>query len=306
MSNELKRLYIQQSFTANKMKQILTYFKKFPPLHVTRRLTRQNLMELEKHWAKYYKSNLRIVKIATPDEKSTSPYFVNDEFKDTENMFNEASDFLYDIHSILAHSSSDSETSSDSDSSSSDDCELLELLALPRIKVPKFSGSRLQWEKFSETFESLVANNESLSDVQKLRYLKISVVGEARKLIKHVRNTGRNYEIAWNILLQEYSNISDIINIHLHAFMDLPVMQTENAADLMRLRDAVSDSLAALSKYNRPIDKWDDLLIFIVTQKFSSQTRVDWNVTCANVPKCPTYKELEKFMTNRIHSLTDK
>lgn len=46
---------------------------------------------------------------------------------------------------------------------------------LPRIEIPSFSGKYEDWDNFHDMFDSLVIKNESLDNVQKLHYLKISV-----------------------------------------------------------------------------------------------------------------------------------
>ncbi|XP_072934991.1 uncharacterized protein [Epargyreus clarus] len=65
---------------------------------------------------------------------------------------------------------------------------------LPRIELPTYSGKYEEWPTFQDLFVSLVHNNTSLSDVQKLHYLKCSVAGEAevRKANRSLCNELRN------------------------------------------------------------------------------------------------------------------
>ncbi|EZA55219.1 hypothetical protein X777_05205, partial [Ooceraea biroi] len=53
--------------------------------------------------------------------------------------------------------------------------------------LPKFSGNYLEWETFRNTFESLVANNEVLSNTQKFHYLKSGLSGDAALLIANLK-----------------------------------------------------------------------------------------------------------------------
>ncbi|KYN09171.1 hypothetical protein ALC57_18726 [Trachymyrmex cornetzi] len=154
-------------------------------------------------------------------------------------------------------------------------------------------------------FESLVACNASLSKVQKFHYLKTSVTGEAAVLIHNLKISEANYDSAWQLLIDEYDDQQTLVHTHLHAFASLPVMKTENVNDLRKLRDTVSSSLAALKNLDRPVNEWDDLLVYLIAQKFSPRTRSEWNLKRTEFAKLPSYKDINDFLTLRIRRLSD-
>lgn len=43
---------------------------------------------------------------------------------------------------------------------------------LPRIQLPQFSGRYEDWPPFRDLFTSLITNDQSISDVARLHYLK--------------------------------------------------------------------------------------------------------------------------------------
>lgn len=49
---------------------------------------------------------------------------------------------------------------------------------LPRIDIPKFNGTPSDWLSFKDLFSSLILANPTLSSVEKLQYLKTSLVGQ--------------------------------------------------------------------------------------------------------------------------------
>jgi len=136
--------------------------------------------------------------------------------------------------------------------------------------------------------------------------LKASFTGVVA-LIGHIQIADANYEAAWNLLIEEYNNQRAIIHAHIHAhihaFAELPIMKTESAVELKNLRAVVS--LAALTNIGKPVDKWDDLLVYIISQKFSPRTRNERNLQRSKSSAYPTYKEIYDFMTMRIRGLTD-
>ncbi|KYN12351.1 hypothetical protein ALC57_15464 [Trachymyrmex cornetzi] len=154
-------------------------------------------------------------------------------------------------------------------------------------------------------FESLVACNVSLSKVQKFHYLKTSVTGEAAGLINNLKISEANYDSTWQLLIDEYDDLQTLVHTHLHAFASLPVMKTENVNDLRKLRDTISSSLAALKNLDRPVNEWDDLLVYLIAQKFRPRTRSEWNLKRTEFAKLPSYKDINDFLSLRIRGLSD-
>jgi Protein of unknown function (DUF1759) len=69
-------------------------------------------------------------------------------------------------------------------------------IKLPEIRLPTFSGDYDQWVGFREKFKSLVGNNSSLSEAQKLQYLQ-SVLDKDATLVQSDNDT---YEPLWEAL----------------------------------------------------------------------------------------------------------
>ncbi|XP_070170845.1 uncharacterized protein [Polyergus mexicanus] len=303
MTDSLQGLLIEQSITISLMKRVFPNFKKMGKANVTQYKAKSRLDALETLWERCQRLNVQLQQIATADEQRTVQYFIEEEFFTAEDVYHEAADYLADV--IGKFSRCDPNAASTVSDISSRELSGAVSLQLPRIPLPKFSGNFAEWENFRGIFESLVASKESLSNTQKLHYLKASVTGEAAVLINHVKIADANYDGAWKLLIEEYDNQNAIIHAHIHAFADLPIMKTESAVELKSLRDTVAASLAALTNLGRPVEKWDDLLVYIVSQKFSPRTRNEWNLQRGKSTASPTYEEIRDFMTLRIRGLTD-
>ena len=53
-------------------------------------------------------------------------------------------------------------------------------IELPTIALPTFEGDTCSWLQFRDTFEALIVNNTTLSNVQKFHYLIVSFKNEAK------------------------------------------------------------------------------------------------------------------------------
>ena len=61
--------------------------------------------------------------------------------------------------------------------------QVTSVVKLPPISLPTFDGKCEQWVPFYDTFKYLIHFDTSLSDTQKLFYLKSSLKGEAAGIL---------------------------------------------------------------------------------------------------------------------------
>ncbi|XP_029172969.1 uncharacterized protein LOC114941935 [Nylanderia fulva] len=289
---ELRNLLISQVETIDSIKRVLVNFKKLAKANVTLAKTQRRLATLETLWTSCRGLHVKLLQATTSEEQKTVSYFLNGNFLSAEEIYHDTADLLRDT---IKHST---------DSSIREGIHNHNF-QLPRISLPKFSGKFSEWESFKNTFESLVASNDSLSNTQKFHYLKTSVISDAASIISNLKISDANYESVWQLLIDEYDDQLTLIHTHIHAFMCLPTMKAENVAEMRKLRDTVSASLAALTNLKRPVREWDDILVYVISQKFSSKTRSEWNLKISSSRELPSYKDIHEFLTLRIRGLSD-
>ena len=147
---------------------------------------------------------------------------------------------------------------------------------LPRIDLHKFSGNFTDWAEFWDLFISMVTSNNSLTNVERLHYLKTSMMGDASELLKHIATIGENFDRAWTTLTARYENKRLLISSHLKALTSLRAASTESSSELKRLIDGTVGSRGALEQLQRPVKEWDDLLVHLTVLKLDSATRRAW------------------------------
>lgn len=168
-------------------------------------------------------------------------------------------------------------------------------IKLPQLHVSPFDGSFEKWEAFRETFTHAVHNRNDLPNVQKLQFLKGLVKGEAEELIQNFRLTNDNYVTAWELLTRRYNNNRELLKSHLRVIVSAPTCG-ENADDLRRLTNKIASSLLALRNLDRPVDEWDDWVVFHVLDKVGSETRRLWEQHQANTVELSTWGDLDTFL----------
>lgn len=149
-------------------------------------------------------------------------------------------------------------------------------IRLPKIDLPKFTGLYEDWLPFHDTFKSLIHENTSINDVQKLHYLKSSVCGDAKNILHSLETSSSNYEVAWKLLNERYNNLRLIARNHLKELFSLPVMNRESLQNLRKIVDSTNKHLQALKALGRPVSSWDDPIIYLISDKLDETTRKEW------------------------------
>lgn len=127
-------------------------------------------------------------------------------------------------------------------------------------------------------FNSVINENQSISDFHRFQYLKASITGDAANIIQSLELSEQNYRVAWNLLKQWYDNKRAIVQIHLRALFELPNLIRENAIELLKLSDGAAKHIQALNILCCPTEHWDDILIYLLVSKIDSIAR-EWQAS---------------------------
>lgn len=167
----------------------------------------------------------------------------------------------------------------------------------------KFNGTPSDWLSFKDLFSSLILNNPTLTSVEKLQYLKINLVGSAAHLLKNTTLTADNFQKAWEALISFYENKRLLVNAALHSLITLKRMTKESASELEQLYTSIMQIYRTLETLQRPVNTWDDFLIFIIVQRLDSETVKAWEHHLGSSKEPPTWNQFSEFLITRLLSL---
>ncbi|XP_012231348.1 uncharacterized protein [Linepithema humile] len=159
-----------------------------------------------------------------------------------------------------------------------------------------------EWFPFFDSFNSVIHSNPSLSNIQRLQYLKASLADDACNVISSLEISDRNYDVAWNLLKDRYDNKRVIVHTHIKAIMELPSINKENAAELRQIADGATRHIQALQALKRPTQHWDDLLVHILASKLDAITLREWQASLVGTDP-PTFRQFSDFITHRCQML---
>ncbi|XP_045772946.1 uncharacterized protein LOC123872610 [Maniola jurtina] len=294
LSNEQQQLVNALEDTYNLLQKAQTNLKKCSKQRLTRGYIEARLQSIEGYWQSFKTTHQELVKCTPKCKRNEIPYFLNEDFFVVEDLYTCT---VGDLRDMLSSPSQLSQPTASMKHNES-------IVKLPRIEIPKFTGSYEDWPTFRDLFTSLV-HNSSLSKVEKLHYLKTSVVGEPAELLKHVYVLESNYEQAWNILNHRYGNKRLIVNSLLHKLFNLKKLTSPSANHLKNLLDTTTQCLNNLKNQDIPTDSWDQIIIYLVVQKLDTDTHKDWEEYSfrEDTNRLPTWVELRTFLETKFRSL---
>ncbi|XP_011149111.1 uncharacterized protein LOC105189010 [Harpegnathos saltator] len=242
----IEGLLAQQKHVMNTIHRALPNLKKLGKAKWTIPVVRQRLASLKETFTKCQELDIKL-NSATEAQKANSNYFSSKLFYQCEDYYNEATDFMAETLGTI-------ETSQPSAIHKVSQDPVRPSSHLPRLDLPTFDGTPRQWESYRDRFRSLIHQDRTLSDVERLHYLLSTLKGEALTALGHLALTDANFDMAWKILVSRYENKRRLITEHLTTLFKLPALTTENPVGLRKLRDLTNSAIQALKNLERPVD----------------------------------------------------
>uniref|UniRef100_A0A2S2N7B6 Integrase catalytic domain-containing protein n=1 Tax=Schizaphis graminum TaxID=13262 RepID=A0A2S2N7B6_SCHGA len=173
------------------------------------------------------------------------------------------------------------------------------MMKLPPIELPKFSGDWKEWTSFIDSFNVYFHNNKDMAPVHKLHFLKACLEGQASDIVKSIPTTNENYEQAYDAVTARYENKGAIIQSHIRALFDTPKISIASVIELQRLYHHITSNINALQALGQPIESWDAWLVTLICNRMDRVTVGEWHIQY-NKKDLPEFKEIKAFLFNRI------
>ena len=138
------------------------------------------------------------------------------------------------------------------------------MIKLPQLEIPIFNGDKMKWTEFWDTFKTTIDRNESLSDVEKLKYLNSMLIGEAKLAVSGLLLSNENYKVAKELLKERFRDQQTVINSHYTEMINL-CSASNNTRSQRALYDQIEKNLRSLEALKQDINQ--NVFISMVTSK---------------------------------------
>lgn len=276
-------------------------FKKSPKDRINKDFIESKLELLEQLWLEFRQGHKDLMRTIEPNTLKSSPYLKDEIYDKTEDEYTEYKCELKSKLSKFVSSHSDQSTSGRETITMRSN-----LLKLPKITIPNFSGKYHEWTTFRDLFTSMIHNNESLDSVQKLQYLKSYLTGEAEQLLRNIPVSDTNYTRCWSLLEQRYNNKKYLSHCILKRLLSQKNATTESPGFLKDLMDTSTDCLSGLSNLGIDVSNWDIIVIHLLSLKLDPESRRQWELNVATnltSDDLPTFTQFKEYLTNRYRAL---
>lgn len=121
---------------------------------------------------------------------------------------------------------------------------------LPKLEITKFQGDIQAWQGFWSQFDCTIHQSETLSEIDKFKYLKSYLTGKAAAAIEGLAVTTENYRVAIDLLKERFGQKELIIESHMSRLLAIkPVHDSRNVNALRSLYDETETEFEVLTPW---------------------------------------------------------
>ncbi|XP_076278390.1 uncharacterized protein LOC143208142 [Lasioglossum baleicum] len=289
-----------QRLIGHRLSRIVTNIKKRGKANITLGLLRTGHSSVQQLWADYVQGDSAIrIAARTDPELLDIPYFQDDEYEETHEIYMDQAAMLLDMISELEAAATVKEPSN-SNSTAVETSPPRSRAVLPKMGLPLFEGQYKDWPSFRDLFTSLIINDKSLSPVERLHYLKACMKGSTTKLLKNVKTTSDNFQVAWDKLSTQFENPRRLVQAQIQLLASLAPMKRESAEEMKQLYDDTFDAIDALDNLGRPVTNAVDWIVELTVEGWDQQSQREWEDSLKKSKELPTLEQLKEFMEGRI------
>ena len=172
---------------------------------------------------------------------------------------------------------------------------------LPKLEAPTFDGKFTNWMSFWEQFEVAIHSRTTLSDIEKLAYLRNALKdGSAKGIIEGLFASGEFYTEAIDTLKARYDRPRLIHQSHVRIILEAPGLKEGTGREIRRLHDTVQQHLRALKAMS--CEPSGPFITSILELKLDAHTSFEWQKFSQDLPSFPHYEKLLEFLDLRAQA----
>ncbi|XP_017888550.1 uncharacterized protein LOC108630014 [Ceratina calcarata] len=261
---------------SNRIGNIKTNMKKKSKSEYTVDYVRAQLDILEKEWDGVQSRHACLIASATPEQREKLSYFKAKHMDDYERVFHETAGYIY---------------------------EQIRTLERQEAQEARAASGEYAGQGHTTYRASAVTNNPTLSDAQRLQYLKAALEGDALRTVSTLELTNENFSIAWATLEKRYNNPRLIQTSWFKKVFHLKPVKHDNIESITQITIGLQQALDALPKLGVPVDQVGPFLVFYISSQFDEELLAEWEQTFDDARKFPAFNEMMCFLENKVSAI---
>jgi hypothetical protein len=154
----------------------------------------------------------------------------------------------------------------------------------PKLELPKYDGKYADFHAWWDKFERIIDQNPSFNGSEKLSYLSASLVGKAAMLVKNLKTTNENYDVAVQMLKQAFGNPTIAVESIQSQLYDIKPVQRYDICKLKEFYFEVESCIGSLTSLGADTSSFVGLLLkklpvaIVTSMERVKGTGVDWTM----------------------------
>lgn len=206
-----------------------------------------------------------------------------------------------EIKTVVASVVSTSASEIKSSSSSSIVSAPQQFVPLPKIQLPSFNGSLLEWRSFRDIYVSLVHDNTGIGDAERFHYLLSCLSGDALAVVKAIPLSANNYALAWEALSVRFDNKRLLASAHLDKLFAFKPITHQSFPALTSFINTFKENVAIIKALG--VNDLSSFLLFHMGSRVLDPTTIQLFESNASNSTIPTFDELLNFVQQRCRIL---
>ncbi|GFT52333.1 uncharacterized protein LOC113471553 [Trichonephila clavipes] len=176
---------------------------------------------------------------------------------------------------------------------------------LTKLEFPHFYGNCENWILFKELFKSSILDNKSISDLEKLQYLQVSIRGDAAKLIRGFAITVDNLKNCWDILCSRYENKRQLTLSQINKLFSIKISRANTSKLLLEIIYICNEVIRNLKTLEFETNSVTELIIInFLSSNMDACISQRWELSLEN-NKIPTLEEFRVFIEREGRGLNE-
>lgn len=169
---------------------------------------------------------------------------------------------------------------------------------LPPLQIMSFDGDVKNWPMFYANFKSLIHDNTSLTDEERVYYLMSRLSQAALNVISGITPDGQNYSLILKTLIERYEDKRLLASTYIEQILNFKLNGVASHSNFQSFMDKVATAVGALKNLNLN-DLADYLLLHMTLKKLDTDTVKGFELQVRD-SAIPTFSQLVDFVRTQI------
>ncbi|XP_013113863.1 uncharacterized protein LOC106091766 [Stomoxys calcitrans] len=306
-SQEMQKAIQRRDLLKGSMKRILAFVQN-PPANISSELIKTRLSRLEDVWKEFTENTEALYQFKNEKDyvdPEEDYYEYEDMYMNAKSLFNSLipkqtdDQLIVDKQSTLITQLLERISKLESTGNSNVQ-QPREEDDFPQIVIKPFDGNYNEWPMFENLFNSALDTKPDWKDIQKFKYLKTLLRGNASNVVQNIPVNDEAFTAAWKSLKEHFDRPRLVANFHIQTFLNHPALKNFNSKEIRSICGVAGEVIRALDSIGET--ERDPWIIWILMTKLNSDIYTKWNEHTMKDPK-PTVASFLNFLDQFCNEL---